>query len=244
MKFCIIIPVYNHPEAISQVVRALKPFGLFCFLINDGSDAHCSAILRQIESSESNWVTLHERQTNGGKGAAVMDGFRLALQQGFSHAIQIDADGQHTLEDLPQFIQASQQNPKALVLGQPVFAADIPRQRLYGRYLTNIWIWINTLSLAIADGMCGFRCYPLAAVRLLIQTKTLSQRMDFDIDIVVRLHWQGLKIINIPTRVNYPIDGVSHFKMFTDNVLISKIHARLFLGMLVHSLQRLFRIGS
>ena len=105
-------------------------------------------------------------------------------------------------------------------------------KRLYGRQFTNLWIWINTLSFDIADGMCGFRCYPLTAVEQLLKSRKIGLRMDFDIDIVVRLYWQGLEVINIPTEVQYPMDGVSHFKMLQDNLLISKKHAQLFFGML------------
>ncbi len=233
MKFCILIPVYNHSHAIGPVVQALKPFSIPCILINDGSDPHCSTVLREIARVESSWVTLYERPENGGKGAAVMDGFRLALKQGYTHAIQIDADGQHTLEDIQPMTQASQNNPDALILGQPIFDEHIPRGRLYGRYFTQIWIWINTLSFAIADGMCGFRCYPLSSVNTLLNSVSLGRRMDFDIEIIVRLYWQGLAIVNVPTRVSYPLDGVSHFKMFWDNVWIAITHAKLFFGMLI-----------
>lgn len=231
-KACVVVPVYNHQDAINLVVEALKPLGLFCFLINDGSSAECSAILKQISQQESQWLNLFERIENGGKGAAVKDGLQLAYRQGFTHAIQIDADGQHRLDDIKLFIQASKQNPEKLILGHPHFDESVPKKRLYGRLLTNVWIWINTVSFSIKDGMCGFRCYPLETVEKLLQSTSLGSRMDFDIDIVVRLYWEGLEVINIPTEVQYPTDGVSHFKMLQDNVLISIKHTQLFFGML------------
>lgn len=232
MSVCVIIPVYNHKDAIGRVVEKLKPLGLSCLLINDGSSADCTATLQQIVETEASWVTLYERPENGGKGAAVIDGFQLAIKKGFSHAIQIDADGQHKLEDISRFIVASEQYPQHLILGQPLFDASVPKKRLYGRQFTNLWIWINTLSFAIVDGMCGFRCYPLAATAQLLKANTLGQRMDFDIDIVVRLYWQGVDMVNIQTDVRYPLDGVSHFQLLHDNILISRKHAQLFFGML------------
>jgi glycosyltransferase involved in cell wall biosynthesis len=159
MKTCVIIPVYNHSEAIVHVVEELKPFGLSCYLVNDGSSEQCSAVLRRIAGQENEWITLYERERNGGKGAAVMDGLQLAIAGGFSHAIQIDADGQHRLADISRFLEASEHHPDKLILGKPRFDATVPKKRLYGRQFTNLWIWINTLSVAIADGMCGFRCY-------------------------------------------------------------------------------------
>lgn len=232
MKTCVIVPVYNHQEAIGHVVEQLKSYDLPCYLINDGSSNACSAVLKNIADRERDWIRLHERVRNGGKGAAVIDGLKLAIADGFSHAIQIDADGQHSLEDIEQLLTASAQNPGKLILGKPRFDATVPKGRLYGRQFTNLWIWINTLSFAIADGMCGFRCYPLAAVEKLVQTVRLGRRMDFDIEIVVRLYWQGVDVINIDTWVRYPLDGVSHFKLFQDNLLISGKHAQLFFGML------------
>ena len=233
MKTCIIIPVYNHENAIVKVVEKLKGFGWPCFLVNDGSSVACSQVLADCADKEASWLTLITRPENGGKGAAVIDGFKAALAQGFSHAIQIDADGQHDTDAIPQFLAISKQQPNAMILGQPIFDASVPKNRLYGRKITTFWIAINTLSHAIADGMCGFRLYPLAAVNKLISTTEIGQGMDFDIDIVVRLYWQGVTAINLPTAVTYPLDGVSHFKLWQDNVIISKAHASLFFGMLI-----------
>ena len=232
MKTSVIIPVYNHQDAIVHVVESLKPFGLPCYLVNDGSSPQCSAVLKRIAEQEKDWITLYERDRNGGKGAAVIDGLQLAIAGGFSHAIQIDADGQHRLSDIGRFLAASEQDPDKLILGKPHFDATVPKNRLYGRQLTNLWIWINTLSFAIADGMCGFRCYPLVAVDKLLKSVQLGQRMDFDIEVAVRLYWQGVDIVNIDTEVQYPLDGISHFQMLQDNLLISKKHAQLFFGML------------
>jgi glycosyltransferase involved in cell wall biosynthesis len=232
MKTCIVVPVYNHEYAISKVVEKLKTFKLPCFLINDGSSLQCAQVLEDCAKRESSWLTLITRPENSGKGAAVIDGFKAARLLGFSHAIQIDADGQHDINDIAVFLAAGTQHPNAMILGKPLFDPSAPKGRVYGRRVTNFWIAINTLSLQIADGMCGFRLYPLAAVEELIATTPIAKRMDFDIDIVVRLYWQGVDTINIQTAVQYPYDGVSHFKMWRDNVMISKAHAKLFFGML------------
>ncbi len=233
MKTCIIIPVYNHEAALPTVVRKLKRFGLPCFLVNDGSSVHCSQVLADCADREASWVTLITRHENGGKGVAVIDGFKAALVSGFTHAIQVDADGQHDVDGIPEFLEASEGHPASMILGVPVYDGSAPKSRLYGRRITNFWIAINTLSSAIADGMCGFRLYPLAAVQQIMVSTTIAQGMDFDIDIVVRLYWQGVDAVNLPVAVHYPLDGVSHFKLWRDNVLISKTHARLFFGMLI-----------
>ncbi|MCB1691039.1 MAG: glycosyltransferase family 2 protein [Halioglobus sp.] len=227
---CIIVPVYNHPHSLDVLVEGLEPFDVPTLMINDGSDELCTRCLRQIDRANE-WITLIERPCNGGKGAAVKTGLRAAALLGFTHALQVDADGQHDLDDLPRLLQLSQSNPEAVICGYPTFE-NIPSVRLYGRYLTHVWVWINTLSLDIRDSMCGFRVYPLSHTLAEIDQSKTGDRMEFDPEILVRLHWRGLRVIEIPTRVSYPQDGISHFQSFRDNLLISWAHTRLFFGML------------
>jgi hypothetical protein len=162
----------------------------------------------------------------------VLTGFARAARDGYTHVLQVDADGQHSVADVPRFLAAARAAPHAVVAGCPLYDESVPALRLYARYLTHVWVWINTLSLAIRDSMCGFRVYPVAPVLALARRRRLGLRMNFDIEILVRLYWDGLAIVNLPTRVGYPEDGVSHFKAWTDNVLISRLHMTLFFGML------------
>ena len=138
-------------------------------------------------------------------------------------------------------VRLLQHHPRAIVNGRPLYDDSVPTGRLVGRYATHVWVWINTLSLAIADSMCGFRAYPLAATIAMLDRESVGLRMDFDIEIIVRLHWAGVPVRNLPTRVTYPLDGVSHFDLWRDNLRISKMHARLFFGMLWRSPRLLAR---
>ena len=231
MKICIVIPFFNHPGAIADVVSALKSLNLPCFIVDDGSDEPSRQVLSQIAGRES-WVSVLRLPKNGGKGAAVMAGCDAALAAGFTHALQIDADGQHDVADAAHVLEVARQNPEAMVSGEAIYDSTVPRSRRYGRYLTHVWVWINTLSLDIRDSMCGLRAYPLAITCGIWRRSRIGHRMDFDTEIMVRLHWEGVRIIAVPTRVTYPSDGVSHFKMLEDNVFISGMHTRLFFGML------------
>ncbi|MCL1124599.1 glycosyltransferase family 2 protein [Shewanella surugensis] len=231
MQLAFVIPNYNHTAAISETLANLAGFGLDCYLIDDGSDDETRFLLQQL-ANQYEWIHLRLHPYNRGKGAAVMTGLRAAYQDGFSHVLQIDADGQHDLTDIPHFIEAATRFPAALISGQPQYDDSIPKGRLYGRYLTHFWVWVETLSFDIKDAMCGFRIYPLQSTEALLSQQALGERMDFDIEVLVKLHWQGVDIKHIPTRVIYPEDGSSHFQGVKDNLRISALHIRLFFGML------------
>jgi glycosyltransferase involved in cell wall biosynthesis len=206
-------------------------YHLPCILVDDGSKPSCAEVIQNLTRLYPT-VDSIRLDNNQGKGKAVKTGILWAQQNGFSHAVQIDADGQHDLNDLEKFFAAARKAPDAVIIGQPIFNDSIPKLRYYARYLTHIWVYINTLSLRIPDSMCGYRVYPVARCAQLIQSITLEDRMAFDIEILVRLDWLGVPMVPIPTRVDYPEDGLSHFKGFDDNVRISLTHARLFCGML------------
>ncbi|MGY6276222.1 glycosyltransferase family 2 protein [Methylomonas sp. MgM2] len=228
---CLLIPVYNHEQPLPRIVESLASFGLPCLLVDDGSRASCAKIIENLAERYS-WLQSLRHQTNRGKGGAVKTGILWARTQGYSHAVQIDADGQHDLNDLNKFLEAARQNPGAAVIGRPVFDDSIPKIRFYARYLTHVWVYINTLSFRIHDAMCGYRVYPVSVCADLVQNAHLEERMAFDVEILVRLYWAGVPMISIPTRVGYPQDGISHFRGLEDNLRISLTHARLFFGML------------
>jgi glycosyltransferase involved in cell wall biosynthesis len=234
-----VIPVYNHEDAVPAVVEALLAGGLPCVLVDDASSPACAVVLEQLASREQ--VFLIRLALNQGKGGAVMAGLREASRLGFSHALQVDADGQHDLRDVDNFIASSRVHPEALICGYPQYDSSVPKGRLYARYLTHVWVWINSLSLQIPDSMCGFRVYPLPPVLALIDSVKLGKRMDFDPEVLVRLAWRNQPMRWLPTKVHYPTDGLSHFRLLHDNALISSMHTRLFFGMLLRAPQILWR---
>tara|TARA_B110000503_G_C7173241_1_gene425527 strand:+ start:5401 stop:6084 length:684 start_codon:yes stop_codon:yes gene_type:complete len=205
--------------------------GFPIILVDDGSDFECAEVLRVINAQVES-VMLLRLPDNLGKGGAVKAGIYLAEEIGFSHALQLDADGQHDIGDIDLFLSIARDHPEDLVLGCPLFDDSIPKNRYYARYLTHVWVWINTLSFQVKDSMCGFRVYPLHQMRTLLDRHTLGNRMEFDVEIVVRWCWRGLGVRNVETKVSYPRDGISHFQGFKDNLLIACMHTKLFFLML------------
>lgn len=227
-----LIPVYNHECAIGPTLDAVLAQGCSVLLVDDGSDEACARLLVELRERNPDRVSLLRLPRNSGKGAAVKAGLRALLDADYSHALEVDADGQHDIGDVPRLLERARQHPLSLVSGYPEFDTDVPRLRYYGRYLTHVWVWINTLSFEIRDSMCGFRVYPLAAVVALLEQEFCGDRMDFDTEVMVRWYWRGGHIVSLSTRVSYPPDGVSHFRLLQDNLLITAMHTRLFFGML------------
>jgi predicted LPLAT superfamily acyltransferase len=231
MKLCAIIPSRNHYKVIGSIVQRVNEANLPVFIIDDGSDEPARSALAALQN-EAGGIVVHRMDFNQGKGAAVMEGFRLATAAGFTHAVQLDADGQHDLNALPQLLKLAAIYPDALISGQPIYDSSIPKGRKIGRWITHIWVWIETLSLRITDSMCGFRVYPLLPVQKLLAEETLGRHMEFDTEIMVRLFWRGIAPVMLPLKVIYPPGNISNFDLWRDNWRITKTHTRLFLTML------------
>lgn len=222
----VIIPCRNHGLTVEKVLEGLKPLGLPVIVVDDGSDAVTREALDEL-APRCPEMTLLRHEVNRGKGAALTTGLHYAEKEGYTHALQVDADGQHDLADAPTLLESAKRDPNALWSARPLYDESVPKKRLIGRYVTHVWVWIETLSFEIVDSMCGYRVYPIAPTLAILKTKHVGQFMDFDTEIMVRLYWKGLRVRFVPSRVIYPEDGYSNFRMWEDNVRISKMHTRL-----------------
>lgn len=222
---CILIPTYDNAGTLRKVVLAVRAILPDVVVVDDGS---AEANRREVESlGREGLAIVAHRDKNGGKGAAVKTGFVVARQHGFTHALQVDADGQHALDDIRTFLEIGKKTPAAVVLGQPIFDETAPTHRKILRQVTIFWTRREVGDDRVGDPLCGFRLYPLDAA---IATQTPGDRMDFDPEIVVRLAWMGVQFIHVPTKVRYftaAEGGVSHWRAFEDNWLISRMHTRL-----------------
>lgn len=237
---CALIPTYNNPRTVREVVLRVREHLPEVVVIDDGS---ADEGRRAVEGLAAEGLAhTHRRASNGGKGAAVKTGFQVAHALGYTHALQVDADGQHDLADIPKMLTAARERPEALILGAPIYDASAPKGRLVARKITLFWTNFEAGRGVIADPMCGFRVYPLAAA---LQVGRTGDRMDFDIEVAVKIAWLGVPVINVPTKVRYLTaseGGVSHFRMFEDNLRISWLHTRLsFQRVMVLPWVRLFR---
>jgi glycosyltransferase involved in cell wall biosynthesis len=232
----VLLPSYNSGRQLAETIRAAlqhwHPVWVVIDASTDGSDQE-ALHLAEVEPH----LRVIVRAENGGKGAAVLDGLRLALAQGFRHALVMDADGQHPADRIAEFLHLAETEPGTLILGVPVFGPEAPKARVYGRLGGNTFAEVETLWGGIRDSLFGFRVYPVEATVALMDRITTARRFDFDTEVAVRLYWQGFRPINIPVPVRYlnrAEGGVSCFRYLPDNILLVKTHLRLLLEMIPH----------
>ncbi|WP_083762525.1 glycosyltransferase family 2 protein [Parvibaculum lavamentivorans] len=228
---CAVIPTYKHTEALGRIVQFLRGQGLPVIIVDDGNAPDAAQRIACLAASHDG-VELCRRDVNGGKGAAVLDGLARAEMRGFTHAVQVDADGQHDLARVADLLASARTHPHALVTGEPVYDETVPQSRRIARWITHFWVAVNTLSFRIVDSMCGFRVYPVAETLAAARAAGISRRMAFDTEILVRLVWRGVDVVTLPVAVTYPAGNHSNFAMWDDNLRLSGMHAKLFFLML------------
>ncbi len=230
----VLIPSYNPGEKVFETVRAARAQWTPVWVVVDGSTDGTGEALQAL-AAEDPGLTVIVRPKNGGKGAALLEGFTEALRRGYTHALTLDSDGQHPAERIPAFMQASLSHPEAMILGDPVFDSSAPAVRVKGRRISNWWANLETLWAGIHDSLCGFRVYPIAPVAREMLARRAMRRFDFDVEAVVRLCWDGIPAVNLPAPIRYfstAQGGVSHFRYGRDNLLLVSMHVRLFFGFL------------
>lgn len=239
-RICAVIPVYRHGETVRGVLQSLADLKIPAILVDDGNTEPDKSKIAEAAAAFPG-TELVVLSKNRGKGGAVSEGLLRAYELGYTHSLQVDADGQHDASSFAFFEKAARKKPGNLIAGFPLYDASVPKSREIGRKITNFWVMLETLSFDIPDSMCGFRVYPLKLVCPVLKKGLFDYRMGFDIEIFVRLHWTGIQFSFYPVKVVYPENGVSNFRVFRDNAAISKTHALMFLGMILRLPKLLLR---
>ncbi len=221
----VVIPSYNSGPRLLETVQVAQVEWPAVWVVVDGStDGSDTTLIEDVG------LRVIRREQNHGKGAAVFDALRLAATAGFTHALVMDADGQHSAAHIRPFMAASQAQPDAMVLGIPQFGPDAPAIRVGGRRISNWLARLETGEPSIGDSLFGFRVYPIGTLLAIMQQSGRMRRFDFDPEALVRLSWAGVPAINLPAPVRYlrpEQGGISHFRYGRDNLLLTKMHARL-----------------
>jgi glycosyltransferase involved in cell wall biosynthesis len=227
----LLIPSYNTGPILRRTLEGVVGGPVPVRVVIDGSTDGSDAGLEDLGGG----LVVQRLPGNQGKGSAVLHGLRQVRDEGFTHALCMDADGQHPADSVPRFLEIMRRHPEAAVFGRPVFDASAPALRVNGRKVSNFWANLETLGWGIDDSLFGMRLYPVGPLIEVLEDTRFARRFDFDPEVAVRLAWKGVPIVNLPTPVRYlsaDEGGVSQFRYLRDNALLTWMHARLFLGFL------------
>ena len=222
-KVCVIIPTYNNADTLAKVIGDVLRFTTHIIVVNDGSNDGTSEILVNYPQ-----LDVISYSKNKGKGFALKRGFALAKEKGYDYAITIDSDGQHSADDLPAFAEKLKEEPEAIIIGsRNMEKEDIPGKSSFGMKFSNFWFWVET-GIRHPDTQSGYRLYPL---KFISPKKLLTHKFEFEIEIIVRLAWKGVKVTSVPVNVHYhnKEERISHFRPFIDFTRISILNTFLVL---------------
>lgn len=237
MNKAILIPVYKHGKACVGVVESISGYcrenDTKILIVDDGNSEEDKAFLREIQTRFGDIVTVLVLEKNCGKGIAFKTGILKAKEMGITHVLQLDADGQHDVSRVPFFFERAKENESAIISGYPEYDESAPNHRKGAHSFANLWCKIVTWQNGIVDSLCGFRVYPVKSAASFYEKHKTDSRMGFDIEILIRLIWSGVPFEFHGVRVTYPVDGVSNFRAFRDNVRISWVFTKLCVGMIL-----------
>ncbi len=231
MRYCVVIPTYNNENTLRQVITRVLDVTTDVIVVNDGSTDSSLTIIANFHG-----IQVVSYPKNKGKGNALKLGFRKAIELGYEYAITIDSDGQHYPDDIPKLIKKMNEEPGKLIMGsRNMEQAGIPGKSSFGNKFSNFWFWAET-GIALPDTQTGFRAYPLQKIKNMF---FFTQKFEFEVEVIVRLAWKNVKFAEVPVKVDYPEDRVSHFRPFKDFARISVLNTFLFMLALMFFLPRL-----
>ncbi len=221
LKCCVLVPTYNNTTTIASVISGVLDYADDVCIVNDGSTDNTLEVLAQFTH-----IKVHSYTQNVGKGWALRQGFKFAVEQGYEYAITIDSDGQHFPDDLPVMLNALEKSRNAIVIGaRNMNQSSVPGKSNFGNKFSNFWFWLET-GIDLPDTQSGYRLYP---IKKLYDTHFFTRKYEFEIEVIVRGAWSGLDVIAVPVKVYYPPaeERISHFRPFKDFSRISVLNTVL-----------------
>lgn len=231
-KICVIIPTYNNAGTLATVIEQVQSYCQHVYVVNDGSTDDTSEILVRYPA-----LTVISYPRNQGKGWALRQGFAAAVSEGFDYAITLDSDGQHFAQDIPVLVATLARTGPCLIIGSRNMAqAGVPRKSSFGNKFSNFWFWVET-GYEVPDTQSGYRLYPISQLR---ELRFFTRKFEFEIEVIVRAAWQGIKVVSAPVGVYYAAgsERITHFRPFTDFTRISVLNTALVATRLLYQLPR------
>ncbi len=220
-KTVVIIPTYDNGRTVCRVIEGVGKYVSDIIVVDDGSRDGTAELLRGLAD-----ITVVTHEKNRGKGRALKSGFAKARELGFTHAITLDADGQHFPSDLPAFFRLMAEHPQAIIVGSRDLRADgMPSKNTFANKFSNFWFRLYT-GVSLPDTQTGFRAYPLDGLHGL---PLLTSRYEAELELLIFAAWHNTPIVPLPIRVHYPpaSERVTHFRPVADFARISLLNTVL-----------------
>lgn len=228
LECVVILPTYNNARTLPKVIADVKEYCDDIMVVNDGSTDDTHDIL--VDTPDIILLEYPDAK-NRGKGHALKTALRKATEMGYRYAITLDSDGQHYADDIPLFVEAISEKPDSLIIGARNLQADgMPGKNTFANRFSNFWYKVETMQ-TLADTQSGYRLYPL---RRLAGMRFFTPRYEFEVEVIVRAAWRGVNVFNVPIKVLYPEDRVSHFRPLQDFTRISILNTVLVIVALLY----------
>ena len=193
LHICVIIPTYNNENSLAAVIKDVATYTRHIIVVNDGSTDNTKAIIESFPL-----VQLISYDDNVGKGWALRQAFAYAMEKGYQYAITIDSDGQHFAKDLPAFVDKVSLEKNAIIIGaRNMDQASVPGGSSFGNRFSNFWFKVET-GISSPDTQSGYRLYPLEPLK---KMHFFTRKYEFEIEVLVRAAWKGVKILSVPVTV-------------------------------------------
>jgi 5-formyltetrahydrofolate cyclo-ligase len=219
-NIAILMPAYNEGKYIKDVLSECLQYRLDLIIIDDGSTDNTIEIIEKFPEPVELKIILIKHRLNKGKGEALKTGFNFAAKNNYSGVITLDADGQHKVSEIEDFIKmAEKENPDIIVGSRFKNTKGMPFIRLATNFFTS-WLISAIAGKKIDDVQSGFRYVSLRALKNInLETKNF----DTEPEMLLKAGWLNYIIKNIPISTIYHKDFVSHVNPIKDTIKFFKL---------------------
>lgn len=207
-RILVIVPCYNEQGAIANVVRSIAlvreqhGYQLDILIVNDCSTDNSMAVIRTLPCLHLNLPV------NLGIGGAMHSGYRYACQHDYDVAVQIDGDGQHPAEELPNVLAPVLAQQTDVAIGSRFINRQGFQSSFARRLGINYFRWLNKLLIGktVHDSTSGFRAFNRRTIEL---ASNYYPDEYPEPESIVQFGLQGLRIQEVPVRMRHREEGVS-----------------------------------
>ncbi|MFI7442616.1 polyprenol monophosphomannose synthase [Nonomuraea indica] len=200
-RVLVIVPTYNERDNLPLIVERLRAAvpEAHVLVADDASPDGTGAVADELAAADDHVHVLH-RPGKQGLGAAYLAGFRWGLDKGYDVLVEMDADGSHQPEQLPELLRAVAGGADLAIGSRYVPGGKVvnwPASRQLLSRGANVYTRIM-LGLGVRDATAGFRAYRAETLEKLDLSDVESEGYCFQVDLTLRTARQGLRVVEVP----------------------------------------------